>query len=129
MWIRRTLEEESRSLAVAQQEARFKGLMIGLAGWGIAVVLGSAGWVVSFSSGMAVHRSYGGSFWLRLVIFGVITSPIIFFARRVESRRALQDLARTICPNCDTPATGNAGSPCPCGGEFVPASSMKWVEE
>ena len=129
MWIQRTPEEEAKWRASAEKDARSHGLMIGLLGWGIAVVLVSAGWFVSFSGGMAVQRSYGGSFWMRLLIFGVIASPIIFIARRVESRKALRkDLARTICPKCDTAAEGNAGASCQCGGAFVPASTVRWVE-
>lgn len=121
MWIQRTPEEEAKWRASAEKDARSHGLMIGLFGWGIAVILLFArGWGVNF---------YGGTFWMRLLIFGVIGSPVIFIARRVESRKALRkDLARTICPKCDTAAEGNAGATCQCGGAFVPASSVRWVE-
>jgi hypothetical protein len=129
MWIQRTPEEETQWRASAEKDARSHGLMIGLLGWGGAVVLLSAGWEVSFSAGIAVQRSYGGTFWMRLLIFGIVGSPIIFIARRVESRKALRkDLARTICPKCDTAAEGNTGAICRCGGAFVPASTVKWVE-
>jgi hypothetical protein len=129
MWIERAPEEEAKWRATAEKTARSHGLMIGLLGWGGAVILVSAGWVASFSTGMAVQRNYGGTFWMRLLIFGVIGSPIIFIARRVEMRKALRkDLARTICPKCDTAAEGNAGATCQCGGAFVPMSTVKWVE-
>ena len=129
MWIRRTPEEEAQWRASAEKDARSHGLMIGLLGWGGAVILLSSGWLVNFSTGMAVQKNYGGTFWMRLLIFGVLGSPIMFIACRLESRRAFRkDLARTICPKCDTPAEGNAGRTCQCGGAFVPSSTMKWVE-
>jgi len=104
-------------------------LTIGLIGWAIAVLVLSAGWVVSFQAGMAVQRSFGGTFWTRLPIFAVLASPIIFIARRVESRKALRRAElRTICPKCDTAADGNAGATCQCGGTFVPSSTVKWVD-
>src|SRR4051794_6094290 len=99
MWVQRTPEEEAQWKATAEKDARSHGFMIGLLGWAGALILVSFGWVVSFSTGMAVQRSYGGTFWTRFLIFGVLGSPIIFIARRVESRKALRkDLARTICP-------------------------------
>ena len=129
MWIERTPEEEAKWRATAEKKARSHGLMVGLLGWGGAVILLSAGWVVSFSTGMAVQRNYGGTFWMRLLVFGLLGSPIIFIARRVEMRKALRkDFARTICPKCDTAAEGNAEATCQCGGEFVPMSTVKWVE-
>jgi hypothetical protein len=101
-----------------------------LLGWGIAVILLSVGWVVNFSTGMAAQVSYGGTFWMRLLIFGLLGSPIIFIARRVEGRKALRkQMAGTICPKCDTAAEDNAGATCKCGGAFVPSSTMKWVEK
>ena len=129
VWVHRTPEEEAQWRARAEEGARSLGLMIGLLGWAGAVILASFGWVVSFSTGLAVQRSYGGTFWTRLLVFAMLGSPIIFIARRVESRKALRkDLARTICPKCDTAAEGNAGSACQCGGAFVPASTVRWVE-
>jgi len=129
MWIQRTPEEETRWRISAERDARSHGTMIGVLAWAIAVTCLSFGWVVSFSTGVAVQRSYGGIFWMRLLIFGVITSPIIFIARHVERRKALEkDLARTICPKCDIAAESNAGATCQCGGAFVPASTVKWVE-
>ena len=45
-------------------------------------------------------------------------------------RRELAGRNRSIiCPGCDTAAEGEAGSPCGCGGRFVPLSTVKWVEE
>jgi hypothetical protein len=129
MWVKRTQEEEARWRIAAEKGARSHGLMIGLLGWGGAVILLSAGWIVSFSSGVAVERNYGGTFWTRLLVFGLLGSPIIFIARRVEGRKALRkDLARTICPKCDTAAEGNAEAACQCGGAYVLASTVKWVE-
>ncbi|PWU09483.1 MAG: hypothetical protein C5B50_27280 [Verrucomicrobia bacterium] len=129
MWVQRTPEEEAQWRANAERGARTHGLVIGLLAWGFGVILLSAGWLVDFKTGLALQRSYGGTFWLRLLIFGVIGSPVIFIVRRVEGRKALRkSLARTICPKCDTAAEGNAGAACQCGGAFVPASTVRWVE-
>jgi len=129
MWVQRTSEEGAQWKANAEKDARSHGLMIGLWGWAGAVILLSAGWIVSFSTGMATQRNFGGTFWMRLLIFGIIGSPIIFIARRVESRKALRkDMDRTICPKCDTAAERNAGTACHCGGTFVSASTVRWVE-
>ncbi len=129
MWIGRTAEEQAQWHATAKKEARSHGWMIALGAWALAVILLSFGWTVSFSAGIATHRSFGGPFWLRLLIFGVVCSPIICIARRSESRRELEtDLARTICPKCDTAGESNSGNECQCGGSFVPVSTVKWVE-
>jgi hypothetical protein len=129
MWVQRTPEEEAQWRATAEKEARSQGLLIGVVGWVGAVILVSTGWFVSFRTGGAAPISHDGTFWTRLPIFAVLGSPIIFIARRVESRKGLRkDLARTICPKCDTAAENNAGAPCPCGGAFVPASTVRWVE-
>jgi hypothetical protein len=129
MWIQRTPEEEAQWQQSAEQDARSHGLMIGILAWGFAVLVLSAGWMVSFSTGVIVQRSFGGTFWMRLLVFGLLGSPVIFIARRAESRKALRKARlRTICPKCDTAAEGNAGATCQCGGAFVLASTMKWVE-
>ena len=129
MWIQRTPEEVAKWQKDAEKQARADGLMIGVMAWIIAVLVLSAGWVVSFQTGMAVERSFGGTFWTRLPIFALLCSPIIFVARRFESRKALRKAQfRTICPKCDTAGVSNAGATCQCGGAFVLSSTMKWVE-
>ena len=129
MWVQRTPEEVAKVQKDAERQARSDGLIIGIIGWAVAVLVLSAGWVVSFSTGMAVQSSSGGTFWTRLPIFAVLASPIIFIARRVESRKAVRkSQLRTICPGCDRPDEGNAGARCQCGGTFVPSSTIKWVE-
>jgi len=129
MWVQRTPEEEAQWRTTAEKEARSQGLLIGVLGWVGAVLLVSTGWFVSFRTGGAAPIIHDGTFWTRLPIFAVLGSPIIFIARRVETRKSLRkDLARTICPKCDTPAENNACAACPCGATFVPASTVRWVE-
>jgi hypothetical protein len=129
MWVQRTPEEIAKWRSSAEKEARSTGLTIGLIGWGLAVILLSAGWVVSFRGGMAVQRNFGGTFWTRLPIFALLASPVIFIARRVESRKSLKSAElRTVCITCDSVGENNASAACNCGGTFVPSSTVRWVE-
>jgi hypothetical protein len=129
MWVERTPEEIAKWQEATLRKARTDGLIIGIVGWVLGALVLSAGWVVSFASGFAAQRDIGGTFWTRLLVFGVVCAPIVFLARRVESRRAIRNAGlRTICPKCDTAAEGNAGAACRCGGTFVLLSTMKWVE-
>jgi hypothetical protein len=85
---------------------------------------------VSFSGGFVVHRTMLGSFWLRLLIIGVIMAPFSWFVFRRECRNDLAKIhGRSICPKCDTAADGAADALCPCGGTFVPQSTVKWIED
>ena len=130
MWVQRTPEEMSKWKASTEQKARTDGLQIGIGAWVVASLVLSAGWVMSFRSGVAVQGSWGGTFWTRLPIFAVVTLPIVFVAARYERRKSVRKAAsRTICPKCDTAGESNAGTACECGGSFVPQSSMKWVED
>lgn len=129
MWIQRTPEELAQWQIDSDKQARSDGLTVGVIAWVGSVLLMSGGWLVSFSSGVAVQRSFGGTFWTRLPIIALLGLPVLFIARRLESRKALRkSQLRTICPKCDTAAEANAGSACPCGGTFVFSSTMKWVE-
>jgi len=130
MWIQRTPEEVTRWQKATRKEARSHGLLIGVSAWIITVVVLSSGWFVNFQSGIAVPTSFAGTFWVRLPIFGLLASPIIFIALHYESKKVLKAAARlTICPQCDTPGDDNAGASCGCDGTFVPQCSMKWVEK
>ena len=130
MWIQRTADEVAKWNQAAERKARSDGLQIGIMAWLGATVLLSAGWIVSFRTGVAIERNFGGTFWTRLPIFAVVTLPIVFIASRYERKKALRKEAdRTICPKCDTAAVSNAGAACGCGGTYVPQSTMKWVEE
>lgn len=129
MWVSRTPEEIARWQLVAEKEARTHGWTIALMAWGIAVLVLASGWVVSFSTGVAVGGSWGGTFWTRLPLFAVVGSPVIFIIHRYESRKAMRKAqSRTICPKCDVSGVGNSGAVCQCGGEFVPLSTVKWIE-
>lgn len=129
MWVKRTPEEIAKWQEGMVRQARTDGLLIGIVAWVLGALVLSGGWVVSFGAGFAVQRNFGGTFWTRLPIFAVICAPIVFLARRVESRRAMRSAGvRTICPQCDTAAESNAGAACQCGGTFVLSSTMKWVE-
>jgi len=129
MWVKRTPEETVKRQQDVIRQARSDGLTIGIIGWVLGALVVSAGWVVSFRAGFAVQTNFGGTFWTRLPVFAVVCTPIVFLARRIETKRAVRNAQlRTVCPQCDTAAEGNAGVPCSCGGTFVPSSTMKWVE-
>jgi hypothetical protein len=131
MWIQRTPEETAKWQQTAESEARSHGRFVGILVWVAFSVLGAGGWYVFLSSGaaVAVQKDVAGSFWGRLPIFGLIAAPFSYFVFRYESRKSLRkDVARSICPKCDTAAEGNAGTTCQCGGAFVSASTVKWVE-
>jgi hypothetical protein len=130
MWVERTPEEAAGWQRTAQKEAHSHGLMIGILAWAFAALVLSAGWFVSLQTGVAAQRGFGGTFWTRLPIFALLGSPVIFIARRYESRKALRKAERlTICAQCDSAGEGNAGATCSCGGTFVPSRTLKWVED
>jgi hypothetical protein len=91
----------------------------------------AGGWffLLSNGTGFVGERDVSGNFWLRLLVFGLVAAPFAYFVYRYERKRELARISqRTICPQCDTPAEGNAGASCQCGGLFVRSSAMKWVE-
>src|ERR1044072_2497548 len=129
MWVKRSPEEISGWRKANEKEARSGGLFIGIFAWAIVVITLSAGWIVSFQSGIALQRNTAGTFWTRLPIIALVASPIIFIASRYESKKALRKAEqRTIRPDCDAAGAENAGTTCQCGGTFVPSSTMKWIE-
>jgi hypothetical protein len=129
MWVERSPEELANWQKRAEKEARSHGIWIGISAWAVSTLVLSAGWVVSFSTGIAIQRGMAGTFLIRLPVFALLLSPIIFIASRVERRKALRKAQLgTICPECDTAAEGNAAAKCACGGAFVPVSTVRWVE-
>lgn len=105
------------------------GLQVAAMAWILSALILSGGWVVSFRSGIAVQNGTAGSLWTRLPVFALVTFPFAFIAFRYERKKARRKAElRNICPKCDTAGDGNVGSPCKCGGAFVPLSTVKWVE-
>ncbi|MDR3458527.1 MAG: hypothetical protein P4N60_13840 [Verrucomicrobiae bacterium] len=131
MWIQRTPEEITKWQKAAESEARSHGRFIAGIVWVAVSMLCAGGWFIFLSggAGVVVQSDVSGSFWLRLPIFGLVAAPIAYWIFRHERRKELTKIARrTICPKCDTPADGNPGANCQCGGSFVPASTVRWVE-
>lgn len=131
MWVQRTSEEVARWQKDAESEACSHGRMVGGLVWVGVAILGAGGWFIFMSSGggMAVQRPVSGDFWLRLPLFGLISAPFAYWVFCKEKQKELLKITRrTICPQCDTGAENNAGVTCKCGGAFVAASSVRWVE-
>src|SRR5437870_1733476 len=130
MWVQMTPEEAAKWTKRAEKEARSHGLTVGAGAWVLATLVLSGGWIVSFRQGVAVQRSFFGTFWTRLPVFALLTLPFAYIAFRSERKKALREaLGRTICPKCDIVGERNAGAACECGGLFLPHSTMKWVEQ
>ena len=130
MWIKRTPEEVAKWHEVTARDARSHGRLIGGMVWVLVSLFGACGWFVSLSAGFAMQRSVAGSFWVRLLVIGVIVFPFAYWVFRRERRSELQKLTRrTICPKCDASSESNDGTACECGGAFVPQSTMKWIDE
>src|SRR5204863_333467 len=101
--------------------------MIGIGSWILASLLLSGGWLVSFSSGMAVQRDNGDNFWRRLPIIAIFVLPISICAFWYERRKALRKgQQRKICLKCDSVYENAGVSNCNCGGELVSALTLKW---
>ena len=131
MWIQRTPEESAKWQKAAESDARSNGRLVGGLVWVASSVVAAGGWYffLSGGAGVVVQKDVGGSFWVRLPLFGLLAAPFAYLVFRYESRKALRkNLARTICPACDTGSEANAGATCQCGGTFVSASAVKWVE-
>jgi len=76
-----------------------------------------------------MQRAVAGSFGLRFSVIALLLAPFMYWIFRCERRKELHKLSQvTICPQCDKAGDGNAGGTCQCGGKFVPASTLKWVE-
>jgi hypothetical protein len=130
MWVQRTPEEVANWQSTASKRGRSDGLTIGAMAWIIVVVILSAGWIVDFKTGVVVEYRYPGTFWTRLPILALVGSPIIFIAARFGAKRALRNEEhRTLCPKCEMMGNDNAGATCECGGAFVLARELKWVED
>jgi hypothetical protein len=80
MWVQRTPAEVTKWSQATEKQARSDGLQIGIGAWVIAALVLSAGWVVSFRTGIAVQGSFAGTFLTRLPVFALVTSPIVFIA-------------------------------------------------
>jgi hypothetical protein len=132
MWIKRTPEEMVKWQTNAEREAISHGRLIGGIVWVLVSILGATGWFIfsNGGSGLAVQREVTGSFLLRLPMFGLLAAPFAYWIFRRESKKELaRIICRTVCPQCDTAGSGNAGSTCKCGSSFVRSSTMKWVEK
>jgi hypothetical protein len=129
MWVQRTPEEVANWRSAARKRGRSDGLMIGVMAWIIAVMVLSAGWFVDFKTGVVVEHHYAGTFWTRLPFLALLGSPIIFIAGHFGAKRALRNEEhRTLCPKCEELGKNNAGATCACGGTFILARELKWVE-
>jgi uncharacterized membrane protein len=127
MWIQRTPEEVIQCQKATKKQAHSIGLLLGVMAWIIVVVVVSACWHLSFQTGFPGGREgHVGGFWIRLPIFGIFGVPIIFVVLRYVNKKVAR---RTICPKCDMSGDDNVGMTCKCGGTFVLANTMQWIEK
>jgi len=130
MWIERTPTEVAKWHEATQRDARSHGRFIAGIVWVLVSAFVAGGWFVSFRAGVASQQSQPGNFWIRLPLVALIALPFAWFVFRTESRKEMEKLDRaTICPKCDTASDTNPGAPCQCGGQFVPQSSLKWIDD
>lgn len=135
MWIDRTPEEEAAWHKSSQEEAsshgRFAGWLVFLA----VTVLASGGWLFSLRAGVIVQTGSDGllqklSLVKRVPIVAAFVAPFAWWIYRRETRSELRKImARTICPDCEQAASGNTGMACDCGGVFISASKVRWVDD
>ncbi len=132
MWIQRTPDEIAKWNAAAEREALNHARLLAGIVWLLVCVVFAGGWSFIFASGtpVLVQINSPAISWLEFPTVVLITAPFAYWLFRHEKRSELRKIQqRTICPQCDTGGTGNAGASCPCGGSFVSTSTMKWVEE
>lgn len=76
-------------------------------------------------------NSFGSSAGLAhaLAFTGAIMLPAAYVAYLWERGNELaKQRARTICPKCELAGLANVGADCACGGSYVAASTVKWVD-
>lgn len=132
MWTPRSPEEITQWHKNAEREAISHGRMIAGIVWVVVAIVSASGWLffLSAGTGIAIQRNVTADFWLRVPVFGLIAAPFAYFIFRTEKRKELARIKlRTICPACDTSAENNPGAACKCGGSFVLASTLKWIEK
>jgi hypothetical protein len=132
MWVHRTPEEMIQWEKRAEQEARSHGWLIAGIVWVLVSIFAATGCYILFSGGTiaATQSNVSGRFWSRLPLFAIVIAPFAYGIFRYEKKKELAKIKlRSVCPQCDTVRSGNAGMTCQCGGLIVPASTMKWIEK
>jgi len=132
MWIKRTPEEMIQWENRAQKEARSHGWLIAGIVWVLVSIFGATGCYFLFSGGFTVvaQDDSSGRFWSHLPLFEIFAVFFAYWIFRYEKQNELARIRlRTVCPQCGTVGSGNAGTTCQCGGSVVGANTMKWVEK
>jgi hypothetical protein len=128
MWVRRTPEEVARWDAITRREAHRNGLGMAILVWVTVPLLAAGGWY--YTRAGVIQHGVAGSFASRWSIFAVLVAPFCYWIyRREKGNEVAKAYRRTICPECDIAADGNAGAICQCGDTFVAQREMKWVEQ
>ena len=129
MWVKRTEVEEARWHEITGREARSRGLPSAIVVL-VATLCGTAGGVFSFRFGAIIPTPHSGSLPARLIVclfFGPFMA--LFIYRRIVRNEVSKSLQRTICAKCGSAGEQPAGTDCVCGGQYVPQSTMKWVDD
>lgn len=130
MWIPRTEREIADWLHKAERGAKSSARRSAVAIWMVAVVLGGAGWCVSLSMGAAIRLGGGIPMGLRFLLVGLVIFPVCYLIYRNQWQSDFSErLRRSVCPSCDRFESDLSGTPCSCGGGYVSASSVKWIDD
>lgn len=132
MWIERTPEEIKQWEKKAESEASSHGWLIAGTVWLLVSICLASGVSIFYGSGtiIATQTNVTGIFWFRFLLYGLLAAPFAYWVfRRERKKEHIKIKQRTVCPQCDTSASGNAGATCRCGGSFVLTSTVKWIEK
>jgi uncharacterized RDD family membrane protein YckC len=127
MWVQRTAEQTARWRESSKREARSDARLIAGLCLVLFPLLMAGGWFVGLRFGIVLKTTGGG--FSRLLWFVLITLPFAWFVFRRTYRDELAKAERrTVCAQCDAGGEHPPGTACACGGTFVPASTVKWVD-
>ena len=130
MWVKRNREEIDQYVTAMKKEARGHGLSWAAVFFFGGGILSITGWFIGIRSGIILFRENPHRLETRLLAFALFVVPVSLIAYFRVKRKALRKLEKdTICVRCDTVSNGNEGMQCGCGGHFIPAASVKWVED
>ena len=127
MWITRTAEEKEKWMVRTRSQVNTFALQIGVlvligmtAGLYFGITLRPS--YQMFMGGSARRFGLTGSFLIGLLM-------ALLMANDVRRKKLKEELSQTVCPKCGILGQLNEGGACGCGGAFVKASEVRWVDD